>query len=347
MTTSTVNANVVASAASYLEPAGQRRLNGDAPTPRPELASWDAVRDAYGLSWEPVAAPVLTSGPNGLPVLLGIDQLGNPVYETETDHKKIVRNDTWLTLGVPGSGYEVLDHTLLGRIIAPVMEAPGAEVRMLRELRGGRSVMGLIELTREARGFAGDPSPWTLSVGFQASHDGNGSLRVWGTAERLWCTNQWNTAMRQASATGRFHAIRHTRNAPEQIEQASHLVGVLRRDFDEFLADREDLHRRRVTVRQRDEFVDRMIPLPEQWADMKDHDHRIRRVHERRGVLHAIFSSNTMLGVELTAGALVEAAGELADWGGNQTVDGRIRRTQLEQSTFKATALREALSLAA
>ncbi|MGW7463722.1 DUF932 domain-containing protein [Streptomyces xantholiticus] len=337
-------------AAAYLEPAGRRSLTGEEGTARPELPTWDAVRAHYGLTWEPVAAPVPASGPDGMPILLGLDDQGMPVYETEADHKKIVRSDTWETLGIPGSGYEVLDHTLLGRIISPVMEAPGAQVRMLRELRGGRSIMGLIELTREQRSIAGDPSPWTLSVGFQASHDGKGSVRVWGTAERLWCTNQWNTAMRQSHAAGRFASIRHTKNAAEQVEQARHLVRVLRADFDGFLADRDELHRKPVTGRQREDFVTSMLPMPEDWREMENSDFRIRRVEQRRDVLRSIFTSSTMQGVGLTAGALVEAAGELADWGGRQSVDGRIRRSQLEQNTFKNNAMREAqriLALAA
>ncbi|MFD3422615.1 DUF932 domain-containing protein [Streptomyces decoyicus] len=335
------------SAASYLEPADQRSLSGASALPIPQLTNWDAVRSHYNLGWEPIAAPVLASGPDGLPILEGVDESGSPVYRTEGDHKKIVRNDTWETLGIPRSGYEVLDHTLLGRIIAPVIEARGAQVRMLHELRGGRSVMGLVELTREARGLAGDPSPWTLTIGFQASHDGKGSLRVWGSAERFWCTNQWNAGMRQARAEGRFHSITHTKNAHEQVEQAARLMTVLRRDFDGFLKDRESLHRMPVTRRQRETFIERMVPLPEQWAEMKDTNFRIRRVHERREALRSIFTSPTMAGVGLTAGALVEAAGELSDWGGRQTVDGRLRRSLLEQNTFKTRAMHEALALAA
>lgn len=346
-TTVSPRSNASTSAASYLEPADKRNLGGDSGGPLLDLPTWSAVRAHYGLTWEPVAAPVLASGPDGLPILEGIDESGNPVYQTEGDHKKIVRDDSWATLGIPRSGYEVLDHALLGQIIAPVMEAPGAKVRMLRELRGGRSVMGLIELTREARGFAGDPSPWTLTVGFQASHDGKGSLKVWGSAERLWCTNQWNAAMRRSRAAGHFYTIKHTKSALDQIEQARHLVSVLRRDFDGFLKDREALHRMPVTRAQREQFIERMVQLPEQAAEMKEDDYRIRRVHERRDVLRGIFASSTMAGVGLTAGALVEAAGELSDWGGRQTVDGRIRRSLLEQNTFKMRAMHEALALAA
>ncbi|MEU6331472.1 DUF932 domain-containing protein [Streptomyces sp. NPDC047049] len=347
VSTTTSHRSNSTSAASYLEPAEQRSLSGVAAHSMAELPTWNAVRAHYNLAWEPVAAPVLASGPGGAPILEGIDESGRPVYQTEGDHKKIVRNDTWATLGIPRSGYEVLDHALLGRIIAPVIEAPGAQVRMLHELRGGRSVMGLVELTRESRGLAGDPSPWTLTIGFQASHDGKGSLKVWGSAERLWCTNQWNAGMRRARAEGRFYAIKHTKNAPEQVEQAARLMAVLRHDFDGFLKDRESLHRMPVTRTQREEFIERMVPLPDQWTEMKDDNFRIRRVHERRDVLRSIFTSPTMAGVDLTAGALVEAAGELSDWGGHQTVDGRLRRSLLEQNTFKTRAMHEALALAA
>ncbi|WP_428950915.1 DUF932 domain-containing protein [Streptomyces sp. cg35] len=306
MTTATPTANTVEIPAASLRVQPWKLIGQNNQINAP---TWNAAREAAGLTWEPTVQRIPRCDENGHPVIAGLDEEGRPVYEVEADYKRITRGPGGKTLGITGEGYGVINHEALGNLIDPVLDVPGTAFEHLVELNEGRKIFGLVRIGDETV-LPGDFSPTVPYLAFTTSHDGGGALRVWGTATRWICTNQ----MAASEATGRkngMHAtIRHTSLWNLRAENVHELVAQTRNQFGMISSIFDELSHIRITAKNREAFVRNYFAMP---TGKDATDSAIKATENRRETLRALFEMETNAPLMDTALGLAQSAIEWAD----------------------------------
>ncbi|MEV3855538.1 DUF932 domain-containing protein [Streptomyces sp. NPDC050095] len=309
--------------------------------------TWNAAREAAGLTWEPTEQRIPRCDENGHPIVTGLDDEGRPVYEVEADYKRLTRGRGGKTLGIVGDGYGVITHEALGRLIDPVLDVPGTTFEHLVELNEGRKIFGLVKIGDDTV-LPGDFSPTTPYLAFTTSHDGGGALRVWGTATRWICTNQ----MAASEATGRkkgMHAtIRHTSLWQLRTEKVHELVAQTRNQFGMISSLFDELSHIRIDGKVREAFVRNYFPMP---IGAEATDRAIKATESKRETLRALFEMETNAPLMGSALGLAQSAIEWADHLRRaESADSMLHRNVIRPQDMKLRAwkmARNAVSLAA
>lgn len=274
--------------------------------------------------WNPVTEPLYRSVPS-------INDDGEPVqgFEEVGTHVGVVRDDTGDSIGVVGSGYEVVSNDTLYDI-AETIEGQASGSVMFEtggSLNGGSNVWLLIRL-RDAISVPGDPNGETIPYyTLQNAHDGSGSLRGQATQTRVVCQNTSRMADFEAKRRGTEFVFRHTRSVHDRIEEAKAALAGWREDLESYVQMSRVLVQEPVTVDQRREFLERMVPMPE-IATASD---RVRdNVERTRGEFTDILDGVTCEGISDTQWGLLAATVEWSQ---------HVRRAQSRESVLKRTYL--------
>lgn len=257
--------------------------------------------------WEPVTAPVFRQVP-------GFDEDGMPTvtYEPIEGTQEVVRSDNGDNIGVTNDTLGIVTNSEMYDI-AEAVAGLGSDVRYETggTLRGGRQVWLLLRLD-EPLVLAGDPNGATLQYfALQNSHDGGGSFRGQAINTRIVCANTSRMADMSAKAHGTEIVFRHTKNVKDRIEEAKQALAMWRVSVEEWKVFNEHLLTMRITDAQREEFIERFVPVPEAQIVSK---RVLTNIETARGDLRTIFASATSEGVKNTAYGLVQGAVEYSQW---------------------------------
>lgn len=294
--------------------------------------------------WEPVAEPIYRRETYVVDHGFANIEFQDRYSEVEGE-RLIARSDSGAPLGVVRDSYQlVTNRELLD--IAEQIESSGSDVRYETggSLKGGAKVWLLLRLA-EPIVLKGDPNGAVLPYyALQNDHTGAGTLRGQGIMTRIVCDNTSRAADLEAAARGTEFAFRHSGSITQRVEEAKTALAGWRESIEQWHAYNEHLINLRVSLAQRDEFIERFIAAPPAGTVS---ERVLRNVEEARGTLRSILASETCADVDLTAYGLVQAAIEYAQHArAARSIESRFRRAYLDRSEITTSAVRIAESVA-
>lgn len=291
--------------------------------------------------WEPVAEPVYRKVPH-------ISEEGwlSEKYEPIEDYKAMVRSDDSHTLGVVSQTFEpVLNKEMYD--IAEAIEGEDSGSVMYEtggSLKGGAKVWLLLRL-HEPIQVDGDPHGATIPYfALQNSHDGSGAFRGQSLMTRIVCDNTSQMADLEAKQRGTEFTFRHTRNVKVRIDQAQQALAGWRDSITRYSALMQHLLTEHVSDDQREQFVERFIPMPPPHVVS---ERVVHNVEAARATLRGIYSSVTVQDTAHTAYGLVQGAIEYGEhFRAARSAESRFRRAYLDRSVITKDALDLAIEVA-
>lgn len=198
-------------------------------------SSAEALRLA-GLDWEVRQEPVYT-GDGGL----------------VSGYKANIRDSDRKVLGVVTDRYKVIQNreafaftdSLLGN---------GVRYETAGSLQGGKKVWILARLPREYIISGERISPYLV---FANTHDGSGAVRAALTPIRVVCNNTLNLAL---TAAKRSWTMVHTGNIRDKMQEAENTLFMAERYMDSLGKEFEKLREQKITDRQVQEYIGRLLP---------------------------------------------------------------------------------------
>lgn len=240
-----------------------------------------------------------------------------------------VRSDTMEELAVVSPTFVTVSNNEMYDI-AEVIEGndPGAvRYETGGTLFGGRKVWLMIRLTEPIL-IAGDPNGATIPYfAIQNSHDGSGAFRGQAILNRIVCANTAQAADMMAQDMGTEFTFSHTKNVQGRIEEAKRALAGWRQSVAAFKVLAEEMVTERITLDQREIFVEEFIPMP---AIHSVSDRVVQNVQDARHQLRSILDGPTCVDIDLTTYGLVQAATEYVN---------HYRRAQSPESRFKRAYL--------
>lgn len=208
-----------------------------------------SVQEAFGiagLDWEVKKEPVYMSNGNG-----GFIQVPNFNFTSRQD-KPLDSIDR--VLGCVGSRYQPIQNHEAFAVINEVMEMSGAKVATAGELKDGQIVYLMIEMPEEMR-IKSDVMKKYIMVG--NNHAGLSSMVALFTNTFIRCLNTYNAAIRSAKGGCR---IRHTKNHPSQIAEASRILKEQDKYFNEIVDIYRQLANYKIDNAFREAYLKAIVP---------------------------------------------------------------------------------------
>lgn len=202
------------------------------------VSSREAMRLA-GLDWQVETRPVFLE--NGMQI---------------SDFRSVVRTDNNEPLGMVKNSYEVLQNEECFDICDSVAGEGGAEFEAAGALNGGRTVFAIMRMPGEIVMPGDDVVEKKLL--FITSHDGTSMTRMIPFMWRLFCANQFAGIIRKGRSEG--VSVRHTRNAQMRLREASKMLGLANKYFDDFAAAAGQLQKRTIVEKEMQQFLQDMFP---------------------------------------------------------------------------------------
>lgn len=218
----------------------------------------------------------------------------------------VMRDDTYLTLGVVGGRYHPVDNRSVFAIGDSILDQGG----VLTEggaLDNGRKTFMKFGLPGTSVTVGGKDLV-SFSIVIRANHDGSGSVTAALEARRLVCTNGMTVQM---SGVPHSFAIRHTSSAQDRLGEARRVMQGAAQYAKSFSAVAEELISRPFTDKEFDAYIEALYPAPD--AEEK----RAMTLWEnRRRELRSLykFAETNDLGRDTAWGALNSVV-EYLDWG--------------------------------
>lgn len=264
-----------------------------------------AEAQAIAHPWDPIEAPVYRK----TPMITPSGDLTEGFEQVEGS-KMIERSDTGHTLGVVNETLGLITNTEMWDVAEGVGDlGTDIQIETAGSLSGGEKVWILLRLTEPLQ-VKGDPNGAAIAyLGFQNAHNGSGSFRAQAVNTRIVCDNTSSAADVEAKRNGYEFTFRHTVNVKDRIEDAKGAVAMWRHGIEVWHEAMEHYVTERVTVDQRELFIERFQPMPN-TALISD---RVRgNVEEARAELRTILTGPTSEGVDLTTYGLIQGTIEWA-----------------------------------
>jgi phage/plasmid-like protein (TIGR03299 family) len=183
----------------------------------------------------------------------------------EAGFKSLVRSDTGRafgpTLNVASNSYGVIQNSVGWDVVDSII-GEGAKYETAGVLKGGE-ICWVLAWLDEPVTIPGDDSIILPYLNTTWYHNGTGALTARSTSVRVVC---WNTQAAAESEGRRLKTdfiFRHTKNVMGRIEEAKKAISGLRDEHVKYVSLAEDYAKCKVTVEQRDEFVNRFIGYEE------------------------------------------------------------------------------------
>ncbi|MER7877729.1 DUF932 domain-containing protein [Streptomyces solisilvae] len=206
--------------------------------------------------------------------------------ETRVDKRAFhtVRTDTGASLGVVGTGYEVIQNRRAFEFLQELVNDSGVIWESAGALRGGKKVFVAMRLPQhvvvDAEGINDHIVPFIVAIN---SHDGRSPYQVVVTPWRPVCGNTERLAVTDALTRW---TVRHTRNATDQIQEARRTLGLSIKYYDRWADEETALARTDLAIDEFNELIDTLWPLDD------DTTARAARTHQaRRERLHSLFAN--------------------------------------------------------
>lgn len=294
--------------------------------------SWDEARIFAGLDWEPESADAwglrhLTMGQilamdesdvlrvqgTEIPTTYARPDAKYPVMVRETDHQRIIRNDTGETLAIPTDRYSLITHAQMGELIDSFLGTDKAlRFETAGSVRDGRQVWALVRLD-EPYQVPGDDSPTYPFLAMLNAHDGSAACSLTFTDIRVVCWNTWTGADAQGERNGTRHVIRHTGDTAARVEEAKAAVSRMRDAASDTRDLFADLAKTPVNTEQVMTFTEQFLPSPRDTGEVcSDRTHsNVVAARAAFGQIHE--ESMTTDGIRGTAYGLLMTATEYLD----------------------------------
>lgn len=311
---------------------------------------WDSARIAAGLTWDPVEMPAYAMDPKVLEEVqmraeAGLADWGDgqrliDSIHIEKDFKRIVRNDTGVTLAVTSEKYAIIGNNEMGEIVDALLrpQDTGIKVRYNAggSLAGGKQTWILVEI--------GDgivlPGDFTLTKNFLAilnRHDGAGACKAVQTDVRIVCANTFSMADARAEADKTVYSFVHRQSWRDRLEEVAAAIAGAQTAHEAYIEFASELLGFNVTAKQTNDFVQRFMPMP--VGDVIS-DRVVANIEEARMQLFSCLHSPTTEPIAHTAFGLVQAAGEYLDHlRVYRNRDTYLNRTLLKPEPAKAKAI--------
>lgn len=292
-------------------------------------------------NWEPASEPVYrkrTVLAEYVDPLTGEQGFVDQFEECETGILN-TRSDTGEELAVVSPTFTTVSNNEMWDI-AEVIE--GTEKGSVRyetggTLLGGRKVWLMIRLT-DPIDVVGDPNGKVIPFfAIQNSHDGSGAFRGQAITERIVCANTSQAADLMSEQMGTSFNFSHTKNIQGRIDEAKKALAGWRASVAAFKTLAEEMVKERITINQREIFVEEFIPMPAVHAVS---DRVVKNVQEGRQTLRNILAGPTCADVDLTTYGLVQAATEYVQhYRKAQSSESRFKRAYLQRSKIVTEAM--------
>jgi phage/plasmid-like protein (TIGR03299 family) len=169
-----------------------------------------------GLDWkvnkQPVYAPID-----------GVNMVEIPAY------KATVRQDDGKILGIVGSRYQPIQNVEAFEFMDSLVDEGLMKYHTAGSLREGKRIW-LLGKIGDSEVVPKDKVDHYLLL--HNSHDGRTALRVLFTAVRVVCANTIQIALQRGKHEGIY--VRHTVNLQERLHQAKEILGLAKRQFNNF-----------------------------------------------------------------------------------------------------------------
>ncbi len=201
---------------------------------------------------------------------VSLADLDVPGLQFGPDHSAIVRTDTRDVLGIVGNRYTPVQNAEKFRFFDPIVSSGRATMETAGALGRGERVWILAKsITAEV--VPGDPvESYLLLAG---SHDGTSAITVLPTGVRVVCQNTLGMALREK---GSRLTIRHTRSAPQRLEDAGRVMAETEAAFGETIERFKFLASRRIDPKA---YAKALVP------DAPEGTNNTRRENAREAIL--------------------------------------------------------------
>lgn len=270
---------------------------GDVKKERP--TTWEEARRGY-LDWEPQ------------PATAGWWDEERQAWIPSPGWKAVIRDDTKFPLTFQEESYAVIGNEEFGNLIEYVMgiDLPGMprfQFETLAVLRNGRTICVSLWLP-ESLQIPGDESKTFPFMNFWTNHDGQGGLKGGAGTFRVVCANTQMGAESEMNSHGFMFSIRHTVNWADKINEARGRIAAAVGNVATLERLAQELASRRVEKYEVVGFVERWLPINEDWTDA-----RKTRMENRRRQFWNAYKSDTCSGISGTAYGIQQAAIEVCD----------------------------------
>ncbi len=172
------------------------------------------------------------------------------------DHRAIFRTDTNKCLGVVGQSYQPIQNHTAFAFFDTIAERYGATYESAGVVKGGKKIFLQARLNRSFDAVRGG-DPVECYITLVNSHDGSSSLNAFLTPIRLWCQNQLNNAIKNATTNV---SLRHTATIEYRLRDALSVFNMATTSFDEFQKKAQYLAQKLVDKRMVEEFLNSIVP---------------------------------------------------------------------------------------
>jgi phage/plasmid-like protein (TIGR03299 family) len=183
-----------------------------------------------------------------------------PEWEKVPGWKALRRGEDGPILNVVRNTYEVIQNRVGWELVYAIV-GEGAKVETAITLKGGAlcSVLAWLDEPIQIQGDDAYIFPF-LNVAW--AHDGSASLSGRSTNIRTVCWNTQSAAELLGKRAGVEFNFKHTKNVLDRVEEAKQAIAGTREGHQEYIELARELADLPVTPRQREIFVQELIPTP-------------------------------------------------------------------------------------
>jgi len=253
---------------------------------------------AAGLDWSADKTPLFYEESSDSP-------WGSPSTKKIDTHVAMIRSDNKRCLGIVGDGYTPLQNKDSFALMDSLVKDGEMKYHTAGSLREGKQVW-LLGQIGSFDVVPGDRVDKFMML--SNSHDGSSALRMFFTNVRVVCAN--TAALALDGARGKGMTLRHTKNLTNRVEQAQKALALAvkhHEKMEEFMRHLADTN---MTASKMDEFINSLIPLPEEGKSMT-------RAENQQGQLLELFErgrGQDIPGVRGTAWAAFNAVTEYTNY---------------------------------
>jgi len=271
---------------------------------------------AAGLDWEV-----------GIQPLFAEDYSGKHI-EVETN-KAVIRKSDNSILGIVGTRYTPVQNLDAFNFVDALVEDGSMRYHTAGSLRNGQRIW-LLGQVGSSYILPEDKIDQFLFL--YNTHDGTGALRCLFTTVRVVCANTARIALSQGKGEG--IAIKHTVSIARRIEQAKKILGLSRKEFQEYEEFCKELTGLSMPTKRWNEFSEQLIPdNPETDSNARAENSRLQLTE-----LYESGRGSEIKGVKGTGWAALASVVEFANYYRSSRGGDEAQARRFESSLFGSGA---------
>jgi phage/plasmid-like protein (TIGR03299 family) len=207
-------------------------------------------------------------------------------------------------LGVVGLDWRPFQNEEAAELLNVTVDEAGAHFETAGSLRGGRQVFITMKLPKHI--MVGGVDRVDLFLAALNGHDGSRAIRVMLTPTRIVCANTQQIAMHDAVAA---HALRHTKNVGQRVQEVREALRLVWRAADDFQAAAERMINATLVVDEFEQIVDRVWPAKAGGGQVAERNRTERKLQ----LVQLLTQADTQAAIRGTRWAGYQAIAEYVD----------------------------------